>query len=354
MGAYSRTAHQGIGSKSGICVTDVLLIARASDISSRPRPLRKIWSIRGDVAMMTQESDLLHGLARLIAAAERFSSEGKMNLNKLAEAAVYASVRRAGWRYRPLVTVDSMQAELEASLQVLRQDGLSPELMTALETGLKTLVGDRQDDLLIEEAPDVFVCRTCGYAALGSAPDHCPDCGAWPGRFRKFVAFFNGDNFEPTDPTEVLDLLARNADALSALVGDLSEDVTSRKPADDIWSIHEHVAHFYDTQELLDTRIDLMLTQDNPELAAVAVYEFATKPDRHQTSTQAILSAFHDRRVSCVARLKSLPLKDWWHPGWHPEFGRLTILRQAAYMAQHEQTHFPDIEALRKQFGERS
>jgi rubrerythrin len=304
--------------------------------------------------MMTQESDSMHDLARLAAAAERFSSEGKMNLNKLVEAAVYASVRRAGWRYRPLVTVDTMQGELDASLHTLRQDGLSPELMTALETGLKALIEHRQDDLLIEEAPDVFVCRTCGYAALGSPPGHCPDCGAWPGRFRKFVAVFNGDNFEPTDPTEVLALLARNADTLSALVGDLSEDMTSRKPVDSAWSIHEHVAHFYDTQELLDTRIDLMLTHDNPKLTALAVYEFATKPDRHQTSTQAILSAFHDKRVRCVARLESLPLKDWWRPGWHPEFGHLTILRQTVYMAQHEQTHFPDIEALRRQFGARS
>ncbi len=304
--------------------------------------------------MMNQESDMMHGLARLVAAAERFSSEGKMSLNKLVEAAVYAGMRRAGWRYRPLVTVDTMQTELEASLHLLRQNGLSPELMAALEAGLKTLVEHRQDDLLIEEAPDVFVCRTCGYAALGSPPDHCPDCGAWPGRFRKFVAFFNGDNFEPTDPTEVLALLARNADVLAALVGDLPDDVTRHKPADDIWSIHEHVAHFYDTQELLDTRIDLMLAHDNPELAAVAVYEFATKADRHQTSTQAILSAFRDRRVSCVAQLESLPLKDWWRPGWHPEFGHLTILRQTAYMAQHEQTHFPDIEALRRQFGGRS
>jgi hypothetical protein len=300
--------------------------------------------------MTTQEPDSLHDLARLVAAAERFSSEGQMSLNKLVEATVYAIVRRAGWRYRPLVTVDTMQVELDAGLHALRQDGLSPEMMAALETGLKALAEHHQDDLLIEEAPDVFVCRTCGYAALGSPPDHCPDCGAWPGRFRKFVAFFNGDNFEPTDPTEVLALLARNADALSVLVGDLSEDVASRKPADSVWSIHEHVAHFYDTQEMLDTRIDLMLTHDNPELTALAVYEFATKPDRHPTSTQAILSAFRDKRLRCVARLESLPLKDWWRPGWHPEFGQLTVLRQTAYMAQHEQTHFPDIEALRRQF----
>ena len=36
-------------------------------------------------------------------------------------------------------------------------------------------------------------------------------------------------------------------------------------------------------------------------------------------------------------------------PGWHQEFGQITVLRQIAYMANHEQTHLPEIEALRNQ-----
>ncbi|MCJ7536942.1 MAG: hypothetical protein MUO57_15545 [Anaerolineales bacterium] len=31
--------------------------------------------------------------------------------------------------------------------------------------------------------------------------------------------------------------------------------------------------------------------------------------------------------------------------------GRITILRQVAYLAYHEQTHLPEIEALRERFG---
>ena len=65
-------------------------------------------------------------MARMIALAERFASEGQMSLNKLIEAAVYAQIRRAGWQYRPLVTRDRMLVELTSSIQTLQQSELSP------------------------------------------------------------------------------------------------------------------------------------------------------------------------------------------------------------------------------------
>lgn len=130
---------------------------------------------------------------------------------------------------------------------------------------------------------------------------------------------------------------------------DLPEDATSQTPVSSGWSIRDHVAHFLDTQEMLDTRIELMLTQDNPELTALAVYELAADAERHPSSTRATLAAFRAKRAQCVARLETLPLKDLWRSGRHPEFGQLTILRQAAYLAFHEQTHLPEVEALRMQ-----
>ncbi len=93
-------------------------------------------------------------------------------------------------------------------------------------------------------------------------------------------------------------------------------------------------------------RVDLMLNHDNPDLAAMAVYEFATEADRHPTAVRGILETFSRKREACVARLRERPLSDMYRPGRHPEFGELTILRQAAYMAYHEQVHLPEIEAL--------
>ena len=291
----------------------------------------------------------LYELAQLTALAERLADEGQMNLNKLVEAAVYAKIRRAGWQYRPKISKDTMQDELVNPLQTLKQSGASPELVASMEIGLRALQTERGGDMLVDEAPDVFVCRMCGHVALSQAPEHCPDCGAWPGRFRKFVAFFNRDNIEPLNPTFVLDLLAENGNALAKLVDGLSEEAMNHQTAEGVWSIRDHIAHFYDTQEMLDVRVDLMLNHDNPDLAAMAVYEFATEADRHPTAVRGILETFFRKREACVARLRERPISDMYRPGSHPEFGELTILRQAAYMAYHEQVHLSEIEELRQE-----
>ena len=288
-------------------------------------------------------------MARMTALAERFASEGQMSLNKLTEAAVYAQIRRAGWQYRPLVSKDRMQDELASTVQALKQSELSAGLLAAMETGLEYLQSGR--DITIEQAPDVFVCRTCGHAALGRAPDHCPDCGSWPGRFRKFVAFFNGDNRDPINPIIVLDLLEESVTAVNQLTGSLSEDAMNHKPSPAEWSIRDHMAHFYDTQEMLDERVNLMLEYDAPDLAAVKVFELATETERHPSTARGIVEAFSKKRLAFVERLRARSLNDFYRTGQHPGFGQITVLRQAAYMAYHEQDHLPEIEALCQQAG---
>ncbi len=293
---------------------------------------------------MNPQPDLLSETARLLALAERLQDEGQVNLNKLLEAAVYGRLHREAWKFRPLITTATMQAELRSALNTLKQDGLNPSLITALETG-HGMMADRQIPL-IEDAPDVFVCRVCGHAALGAVPDHCPDCGAWPGHARKFVGTFNGDNYEPVNPIEILALLASNAQALETLVEGLSQEEMNRKPAEAVWAIHNHVAHFHGAHETLETRVQLMLTQKNPELMVLALYDLASQAP--PLSTTALLADFLDNRKRFVVRLEALPLQDFWRTGWHQEFGQITVIRQMAYMANHEQTHLPEIEALRK------
>ena len=296
--------------------------------------------------MNNQVVDRLNHISRMIALAGRFASEGQMNLSKTLEAIAYVQMRRASWNYRPEITAQTMHSELAQCLADMRKEGMSSDLIAVLETGQHASEEKRGSDLMIEEAPDIFVCRTCGYATLQRIPANCPDCGAWSGSFRKFVAFFNRDNFEPDNPVDTLSLLQKNADDLKRLAEPLSEEMLVQKPSEIDWSIKEHIAHFYDTQVMLDTRVKLMLEHDNPELVALAVYEFATDDGRHPQTAHEILAAFVDKRTKCVSKLQALPIEDLWRPGQHPEFGQLTILRQVAYLAYHEISHLSEIEAL--------
>lgn len=281
----------------------------------------------------------------MLALAERFQAEGQVNLSKLLEAAVYARLHRAAWQSRPSITSDSMKADFDAVLDVLRKNDSNPDLLAILEAGRQML--EQNQVPLIKDAPNVYICRTCGHEALGAAPERCPTCGVWPGGFRKFIGIFNADNTDPINPADVLDLLASNAEALKSLVDGLTPDEMNRRPAPDAWAIHHHVSHFQGANETLDTRVNLMLTQDNPELVVLALYEMASNAPPEPTAS--LLAEFLERRTRLIARLSTLPMSDFWRSGWHQEFGRITVLFQLVYMANHEQTHLPEIEALRNQ-----
>ena len=214
-----------------------------------------------------------------------------------------------------------------------------------MQTCLEYFRADK--NIQLKNAPDVFVCRTCGHAALGQAPQHCPDCRAWPGRFRKFVAFFNGDNQEPINPVHVIDLLEDSVDVVKELTANLSEESMNEKPSDSQWSIRDHMAHFFDANEMMENRIDLMLQFDDPDFSVHSVPKLATvETGRRPQSATGIVDAYCSRRLETVEKLRLLSLNDLFRTGWHPSFGQLTILRQAAYIANHEQDHMPDIEVL--------
>ncbi len=289
-------------------------------------------------------------LGRLIALAEMLSEEGQMNLNKLIEAAVFAQLRWAGWRQLTERAENDLLGQLQEAMRLLERADVGQELLAALQAGCKHLEEGTSGDLAVETAPDAFVCRSCGHLSLGKAPVHCPVCGAWPGRFRRFVAMFNGDNYEPIDPTIILDLLVDNAEQLAELTHDLSEDLLQRRPDSDTWSIREHVSHFYDTQEMLERRMDLILNEEEPDLSAAAPYISATENTGRPSSTQEIMERFCTRRKDSVAYLRKRSLTDLWRSGNHPEFGRISLLRQLCYFAFHEQSHLPAIETLRTRY----
>lgn len=295
--------------------------------------------------MTDRQVDWANKIARLSALANRFGAEGQINLHKLMEAAIYAETRRTGWTHQPEVTPETMGQELEAIIDDLEGDGFAPDFITALERGRHALAEGRLP--LIDETPDAYVCRTCGHIAVTQPPDRCPGCGAWPRRFRHFLGTFN---LEAPDPLETLAALAEAPDVVKVLIAGLSEETMTRQPAGGGWSIRDIIQHLDDAQGVLGGRLELMIEQDNPDLTSQAVFAWVGEEERRPPTTREILAAFRETRETIIARLESLPLKDWWRTGQHEEFGTVTILHQASYFAFHEPYHFPQIEALRRQF----
>jgi uncharacterized damage-inducible protein DinB len=279
-------------------------------------------------------------LARAGALALYAGQEGQINLHKLLEAAIYAAIRSAAAPQQQTIHLDA----LGPVLNDLRQSGAPPALLGALERAEAAIAAG--DVPLIDHAPDAFVCRVCGYAALDAPPERCPTCGAWPATFRHFRGIFNVDN---PDPLASLDLLARGPDVVAELLDGLTEEQLTAQPAPGAWSLQRSLQHLLDAQNLLAGRLDRMLAEDDPPLAMESTWARAAAAQ----DTHSMLAEFRRKRSATAALLETLPLRAWGRTGRHTEFGRVTLLQQVGYFAYHEAFHYPDFVEKRKALGAR-
>ena len=288
--------------------------------------------------MTEQNAPAPFSLPRVAALALYAGQEGQINLHKLLEAAIYAATRCATASDRRGMTF----AALRPALADLRARGIDPALLDVLEHGQATIAAGGV--LMIEDAPDVFVCRICGHTALAGAPSRCPTCNAWPATFRHFGGIFNVDN---PDPLASLALLAQGPDVVADQIGGLPEATLTAVPAPDVWSLQRTVQHLVDAQNILASRIDRMLAEDDPPLVMNAIWQWSAAAQ----DTHSMLADFQHRRAATVALLEALPMKAWGRTGRHTEFGRVTLLQQVGYFAYHEAFHYPDFVEKRRQLG---
>ena len=214
-------------------------------------------------------------------------------------------------------------------------------LQTAFRAGASALTSGRLP--LIHEIPHPYVCRTCGFLTLGGVPEKCPDCGAWGGTFQWFPPVYW---LEALNPTESLERLRKTPLEVAALIEGLTEEAMNHPAEDGGWAIRNIISHLRDAQGVIAFRIDLFLKEENPVLESKAVFAWARDENERPPSTREIFEAYHASRREMIAKLKKIPLADWWRTGQHEEFGVVSIKQQVSYFASHELTHLPQIERL--------
>lgn len=279
-------------------------------------------------------------LVHLLSLALQLESEGQYNIAKLTRAAADSMSRRAAWELDLPTDKESLAREVERIADSLD----NADLATALRKGASTLTEGRL--ALIHETPHPYVCRTCGHLMLAAPPEKCPDCGAWGGTFQWFPPVYW---LEALDPIEALEQLRQTPHEVAALIEGLTEDEMTHPPADGGWAIRNAVSHLRDAQNVIASRIDLFLQEENPVLESKAVFAWAKNEEERPPSTREIFETYQASRRDMILKLESLPLADWWLTGRHEEFGVVSIKQQASYFASHEVTHLPQIERLARQ-----
>lgn len=283
-------------------------------------------------------------IVSLYALAGRLEEEGQLNVAKLARACVEALLRGAAYQRALPSDKAALIAELERLTPQLARLELDANVLEELKRGTQDM---QQGKLtLYTGAPNPYVCRTCGYLSATLPATNCPTCNSHPDSFMQIMPHYW---FDALEPFAALAAMQQTPKLVAELINGLSEEQFDKPPADGGWALRTVMAHLRDAQGVLAFRMNLILTQENPPLEALALFETAGQETGERETSRAMFETYLASRRETVERLKKIPLQDWWRTGQHREFGKITLKQQTSYFVAHEITHLPQIEMLRNQ-----
>jgi hypothetical protein len=285
----------------------------------------------------------LERVGRYAAIARGLEREGAYNAAKLLRAALQRELVRYAETEAPAGGA-AAAAELEALVGDLAGD-LPPGMAGILAPLAATVRAG--ETIPLEAAPRVRVCRVCGSTFLGDdVPPSCPACEAPALSFHEELPTWY---LAPADRGAILAALAAGPRHLERALEGRDDEALARPPAAGEWSARQTLEHLLFTEELLARRVARLLDEDEPDLAAAAVWADTPASDEGSADTgepaSRIAARIEALRRATVDRLAGLDDAQWGRAGRHAEWGRVTVLSQAAYFARHEASHLAQLAA---------
>ena len=146
-------------------------------------------------------------------------------------------------------------------------------------------------------------------------------------------------------------VLARLESAPARLLAALrafSEAALRRPPAPGKWSAIEIACHLRDIDRLYAERVTKAAFSDRPSFWMMDNARVSEKLAYRNSSAPAVLKEHRRRRQDLLSLLLALPHESWQRTGLHPTRGELTIEKLASVIADHDDRHIAQIEAMRK------
>ena len=271
-------------------------------------------------------------MIRLLAIARGLEDEGQYNVAKLFRATAYGEGTRATLdRPRPN---SGLYEAMDAAIAELRAAGVDAPV-AAMEEALATLRAGGFPTQ--EDTPETNACRHCGHVMLGEPPEVCPKCRARRLTFQPFPpVWYNA----PITPAEVLAAMANNL----VDIQNISAGVSEARADTGVWPFRAILAHLLGSEQLLAGRAVRMLEEDEPLFVSVDPNEIGVDEEQTPPTIAAMLEDLTQARQATIARFSALAPLAWQRAGTHPEFGRMTVTQQLAYLVRHEQWHLAELE----------
>ena len=285
----------------------------------------------------------LDRIGRLAAVGRGLEREGAYNAAKLVRAALERELFRYADDEAPVGAAAAGAALAELALPPLGDEPAAwldriPAVADVVRTG---------GTVTLRDVPPIRLCRVCGELFIGDdVPPACPSCEAPGLSFREVLPVWY---LEPAEPGTILAALAAGPGHVAAALEGRADAALDRAPAPGEWSARETLQHLVFTEALLAGRVGRLLAEDDPDLAAWSVGWGTAPSDEGIEVTgdpaSAIVARYRALRHVTVERLRALDEAGWARSGRHPEWGRVTVLGQAAYFARHEASHLAQLVA---------
>ncbi len=127
-----------------------------------------------------------------------------------------------------------------------------------------------------------------------------------------------------------------------------SSEALRRPPQPGKWSAIEIACHLRDIDRLYAERVTKTAFSERPSYWMMDNARVSEQLKYREAEPGAVLKEHRRRREDLVSLLRSLPPPVWQRAGLHPKRGELTIEQLAVVIADHDDNHLRQIEALPK------
>jgi uncharacterized damage-inducible protein DinB len=142
--------------------------------------------------------------------------------------------------------------------------------------------------------------------------------------------------------------------ALKDLVGEVPEELLTKRPQPDKWSIGELVHHVVDAELHFTVRMMSIIAEKNPTLSAYDQDQWAKNLYYNERDLKESLLLFGLLHSTMAGILGKLPQSAWTRTGKHQEKGNMTLRDILRYSNDHCKHHLAQIVAVKMNLEQNS
>jgi hypothetical protein len=145
-------------------------------------------------------------------------------------------------------------------------------------------------------------------------------------------------------PAIVLDQLARGPALVRQVIYAVPEKLCKRRPAQGVWSAHEHAVHLAMVDPIMMRRLDYMLCDPSPHIKSYEPSRDEQDGALNELDLDTEMVRYDRQRAEFIEWLRQLTSKQWQITAQHDEYSHYGVFIMARHIGLHDLHHAYKIE----------